>query len=874
MGLLRSLIAAEAGELSHKTLVPEPLERRQMLSAAVVHAKPDYLLEKPHGANAPYTYSAPVGKTPAQIRQAYGIDQISFGSITGDGTGQTIAIIDAYDDPTIQSDLQAFDAAFSLPDPPSFDVVAQDGSSNLPSPDPAHGWGGETSLDVEWAHALAPNAKLLLVEASSDDSSDLEEIAVPFAANYPGVSVVSMSFGSPEDSTIGSLNSIFSTPNAHQGVSFIASSGDSGAYVSATSRQVAPSYPALAPGVLAVGGTTLSLNFQDNWSGETAWGSSNFGNFSGSGGGISKYQAQPSYQTGVVTQSTTRRTVPDVAFDADPASGVAVYDSYDNSASRPWDQVGGTSFSAPSWAALVAIANQGRVINGKGTFNGATQLLPAIYQLPASDFHDITQGNNGAYYAGTGYDLVTGRGTPIANQLVPDLAGGSSLNQNHTPAITAISDTSIDQGSTFTTTGSFTDPDSSDTWTATVNYGDGSGTQPLALNSDKSFTLNHLFASNGLHSVIVSVTDNHNALGTASFNITVNDVAPTVTLANTEQTFAGTPVYFTGSFADPGPTDSWTATVDYDEGNGPVPLTLSANKTFSLNPVFASPGTYSATVTVTDQDGQSGQATTQITVADLPGITADVGAIYTIAGTPTAPLLTITNGNVTFGSTFAGANPDLSVDVTGGASLTLSATTALSSLTIESGATVTFTAAANHANHGVLVVNSLSNDGLLDLNDNDLIVRNGDLASVQSLLASGRNVGAGGIADGTWNGPQGIASSAAAARDASDGQETVVLALARNGDLPLGAFKTFDGQVVGSNDLLIKYTYNGDMNLDGVVNNQDVAIIAGFYDNGATTNNYWAFGDLNGDGKVDNTDVTILAGFYGNGTASSGLQQL
>jgi hypothetical protein len=147
------------------------------------------------------------------------------------------------------------------------------------------------------------------------------------------------------------------------------------------------------------------------YSWETGW--------NGSGGGVSALEPQPSYQQGVGDQAQTQRTAPDVAFDA--GQGVAVYDSYNN-ATLPWFSIGGTSLSAPSWAALIAITDQGRALAGQGTLDGPTQTLPRIYTLPASDFHDVTIGNNG-FLAGSGYDLVTGRGSPDARRVVADLSG-------------------------------------------------------------------------------------------------------------------------------------------------------------------------------------------------------------------------------------------------------------------------------------------------------------------------------------------------------------------------------------------------------------------------------------------------------------------
>jgi hypothetical protein len=151
-----------------------------------------------------------------------------------------------------------------------------------------------------------------------------------------------------------------------------------------------------------------------NYLGETGWDSS--------GGGLSPYEPQPSYQKGIVTQSSSRRAYPDVAMDA--GTPVAGYDIH-NGASAPWEKLDATILSAPLWAGLMAIVNQGRALAGRGTLDGPTQTLPALYQLPASDFHDIVTGDNRTP-AGPGYDTVTGRGSPIANLLVPDLVAYSA----------------------------------------------------------------------------------------------------------------------------------------------------------------------------------------------------------------------------------------------------------------------------------------------------------------------------------------------------------------------------------------------------------------------------------------------------------------
>jgi subtilase family serine protease len=351
------------------------------------------------------------GYTPAQIRHAYGYDQIPW-----DGNGETIAIVDAYDDPWIGRDLQRFDQAFGLPDPLNFTKVDQNGGTHFSW---NTSWSGEISMDVEWAHAIAPRANILLVEAYTPDNLDA---AVDYARHQPGVVAVSMSYGSYEDGVVN--DALYTTPPGHiggyglpGGITFVAATGDLG--VPGTG------YPAYSPNVLAVGGTSLFLDGAGNWLDEQGW--------SFSGGGISLVEREPAYQLGV--QATGMRTIPDVAYNADPNTGFWVYDT----GSRGWIVEGGTSAGAPQWAAMIALADQVRNVEiGAGSLDGSTQTLPAIYSpLMAGDYTDITVGfnwfiipyTNPPIIAGVGsfcqpgYDLVTGLGSPWAPWVVNDLAG-------------------------------------------------------------------------------------------------------------------------------------------------------------------------------------------------------------------------------------------------------------------------------------------------------------------------------------------------------------------------------------------------------------------------------------------------------------------
>ncbi|HEV3311885.1 MAG TPA: S53 family peptidase, partial [Chloroflexota bacterium] len=299
------------------------LSGNAQLNAAVVV---DTMTISGNGVSNTVALSSPVGTvaySPAQIRSAYGISSLAY-----DGTGQTIAIVDAYDDPSIFQALDAFDTQFGLttsgptlyqqygPASSFLTVLNQYGqATSLPSTDPSgpgtDNWEVEEALDVEWTHAIAPGAQIILVEANSQSLSDLMA-GVATAAAQPGVSVVSMSWGFPEGQAVfagdeAAYANVFNVA----GLTFVASTGDYGA--------ADPEYPAYSPNVVAVGGTSLTLNGDGSYNSETGWGydSSSAGTFIGSGGGISLYEPEPSFQQGV--QSTGYRTTPDVSMVADPA---------------------------------------------------------------------------------------------------------------------------------------------------------------------------------------------------------------------------------------------------------------------------------------------------------------------------------------------------------------------------------------------------------------------------------------------------------------------------------------------------------------------------------------------------------------------------
>jgi hypothetical protein len=326
----------------------------------------------------------PTELSPAQIRAAYNLPS------TG-GSG-TIAIVDAYDDPTVQNDLNYFSSYFGLPTASFQEYKMSSGISANSS------WALEISLDVEWAHAVAPSAKILLVEATSDGFDDLLA-AVDYARGRSDVVAISMSWGGGEFPGESSYDSHFISS---YGASFFASSGDTGGVVY---------WPAVSANVVGVGGTTLTFAANGSVSSETAW--------SGSGGGISAYETEPSYQvTYGVTETNGYRGVPDVSYDADPNSGVLVYDSTPISGESGWWIVGGTSVGAPQWAAIQSLG-----LSAKNS-NFYVDAKSASY---SAYFRDITSGSNG-YPAKVGYDLVTGLGSPLTTNYSPPARVSVTLN--------------------------------------------------------------------------------------------------------------------------------------------------------------------------------------------------------------------------------------------------------------------------------------------------------------------------------------------------------------------------------------------------------------------------------------------------------------
>ena len=332
-------------------------------------------------SHSPDSIPSGYGYGPSDLQSAYNIASAA----ASDGGSATVALVDAYDDPTAASDLATYRSAAGLP-AANFTKVNQTGATSpLPPEAPADDdWTLEESLDLDMVSATCPNCSIVLVEAQ-DDSSDGLYIAENTAASMAGY--VSNSWGGTEASTDTSLDSEYFD---HPGTVITASAGDSGYGVI---------YPATSPYVVSVGGTTLNTDSNSRGWTETVWGSSSGGE--GSGSGCSAYEPKPSWQTDT---GCSYRTDNDVAADADPNTGVAVYDT--SNGNGGWNEVGGTSASSPMIAAMYALAG-----------NAGSDPAEDIYQN-TGDLYPVTSGADGSCSpsylctAGSGYNGPAGWGTP------------------------------------------------------------------------------------------------------------------------------------------------------------------------------------------------------------------------------------------------------------------------------------------------------------------------------------------------------------------------------------------------------------------------------------------------------------------------------
>jgi subtilase family serine protease len=395
---------------------------------------------------------------PAQIQAAYDEGPLFHRGVTG--RGETIAIVDSFGSPTVRQDLATFDTQFGLPAPPSFDVIQPAGPIPRFNPKTTTmiGWAGETTLDVEWAHAVAPGAKILLVEtpvAETEGTAGFPQIvdAENYVVDHRLGDVISQSFGATEASftspgALLGLRSAFVNAAAH-GVTVLAASGDTGAtgYLTPTTATFSSTpvvtWPASDPLVTAVGGTELSLNATGRRTApDKAWNDTYdtvvndfvYGNVKphpdAGGGGLSSIFSRPSYQDSVAGVVGNNRGIPDISMSAACSGLVDTYQSFAGPTPPGWYYVCGTSEATPMFAGVVALADQ-MAHRSLGLIN------PALYALAAAHAPGIvavTQGNNTVSYfqhgteqtvqgysAGPGYNLASGLGTIDAALFVPEL---------------------------------------------------------------------------------------------------------------------------------------------------------------------------------------------------------------------------------------------------------------------------------------------------------------------------------------------------------------------------------------------------------------------------------------------------------------------
>jgi N-acetylneuraminic acid mutarotase len=550
------------------------------------------------------------GFGPADLTSAYNIP-------ANGGAGQTVAIVDAFDDPNAEADLGVYRAQFGLPECTTangcFRKVDQRGGTNYPPPDA--GWAGEISLDVDMVSAIAPAAHILLVE-SDDNFNDNLQAAVDEAVAL-GAKYVSNSYGSSYTSTPGSGEDPSEVTDGdphynHPGVAVVASSGDD---------EFGVSYPAASQYVTSVGGTSLVRDTSSRGWSESVWNNS----FGGPGSGCSVFEAKPAWQT---DSGCSMRTVADVSAVADPLTGVAVYDSFQLGG---WNVFGGTSASSPIIASV--FADSGTPVSGT---------YPSSYPYAhTSGLNDVTAGNNGSCSpsylctAGTGYDGPTGLGTP--NGLSAFTTGPHGTV---TGTVTNSATNAGIAGATVSLDDSVATTDASGHYTVSVPVGTYDVTAAAFGFASKTLTG-------------VTVTDG----GSVTENFALDPVASsTVSGTVTDGSGHNWPLYATitadGVPGGPVYTDPFT---------GHYSLTLPQGQTFTLHVSANYPGYQQVTQMVT-----VGTSDTNVNVSVpvdansciAPGYTvSNVGSTQTFDGTTTPAGWTVVNNTAVGGWEFDDPHP-------------------------------------------------------------------------------------------------------------------------------------------------------------------------------------------------------------------------
>ncbi|MDR3369484.1 putative Ig domain-containing protein [Rhodoferax sp.] len=655
----RHALPANSEGISTRQLTPQLLEaaqrehRRGSHHAVLDITSPDGVITPMATSSSVLTYS------PAQIRAAYGLSALPAAGANLNttqaaqlGAGQTIYIVDAKHNPNVAAELAAFNQKFGLPTCTTQSIAA---SSKLPlssapvtgcqlsivyntaagamtSAAPAYdsGWATEISLDVQWAHATAPMARIILIEAADASINNL--LGGVLLANAMGPGAVSMSFGSMEGSWTSSVDSAFAASN----MTYLAATGDSGAAVS---------WPAVSAKVVAVGGTSLTYSGTGTRS-ETTW--------SGTGGGTSLYTLKPTYQTNAVPGmgSYSGRAVADVAFNADPATGQYVAVMAPGSTAVSWISAGGTSLATPQWAGLIAIANASRALSAKSALGTPHAVLynqiatvPGTY---ANVFADITKGMNGTCavcVSGIGYDIPSGLGTPNVSSLVNTLSG--VINTASAPVVSSAS-VSGQVGTALTFTASVTAPNAV-TYTLTG--------APSGMSISTAGIVSWATPVAGSYSVTVTAKDSKTGLsGQGVYTVTIAAAAPPVVGSATISGKVGTTLSFVA-------TATSANAVTYTLTGAPSGMTVSTTGIVSWAAPVA--GSYSVTVTAKDsKTGLSGKGIyTVVIAAQLPPTVAAA----TVNGKPAVALsftVSVSAPNpVTYGLT--GAPSGMSISSTG-----------------------------------------------------------------------------------------------------------------------------------------------------------------------------------------------------------------
>ncbi len=635
----QDVVGTDAGPVSSapaKSLVPDALGgvSSQRLTAAAMQATlggngaaPSASVANSSGLTPMASGSVVATYSPAQIRAAYGLPALpsSTSGLTAAqaaqlGAGQTIYIVDAQNDPNAAAELAAFNTKFALPACSTkviaptasrplaaasataceFSVVYSNASGGMTSSAPAYdaGWATEIALDVQWAHATAPLARIILIEAPDASLNSL--LGAVQVANSLGQGVVSMSFGATEGNWTASVDSNF----AVAGMTYLAATGDHGAGVS---------WPSVSPNVVAVGGTTLTYSGSGTRS-EVAW--------SGTGGGTSAYSATPSYQTSAVPGMGTvaHRTVADVSFNADPASGQYVVSMAPGSSAQSWLSVGGTSLSTPQWAGLMAIANAARAQAGKAAMGAPHGLLYQQIATAAgtysSVFADVTKGTDGSCAtctAKTGYDPLSGLGTPNVGSLVTALSGAAVA-----PVAPVVNGASISgqvgTALSFTVSATSADP---------LTYSLTGAPSGMAISSAGVVSWATPLA--GTYNVTVLAKDSKtNLSGQGVYTIVIAaPTAPSIAAA----TITGKP----GTALSYVVTATASNPVSFSLSGAPSGMAISSSGTLSWpSPVL---GNYSVTVTAKDsKTGLTGSAVLSVKIAAATAVSGPVITAAPITG--------------------------------------------------------------------------------------------------------------------------------------------------------------------------------------------------------------------------------------------------